>query len=184
MSIGIVGAGNIGSAIAVRLGAKGIPATIANSRSPETLVDLVAGFGSPITAGTVEEAVSEDIVFVAVKWLDLQATLGRIKWDGQILIDTNNPIITMDVPFIDIQGRTTSAVVQEWAPGARVVKAFNLEADPGSEGGRRVLFYAGDDEPAKKSVATLIDLLGFFGIDLGDLEHGSRLFRAGIGGVF
>ena len=100
-----------------------------------------------------------------------------------ILIDTNNPIITMDVPFIDIQGRTTSAVVQERAPGARVVKAFNhvpafnLEADPGSEGGRRVLFYTGDDEPAKKSVATLIDLLGFFGIDLGDLEQGSRLFQ-------
>lgn len=57
------------------------------------------------------------------------------------------------------------------------VPAFNLEADPGSEGGRRVLFYAGYDEPAKKSVATLIDLLGFFGVDLGDLKHGSRLFQ-------
>lgn len=112
MSIGIVGAGNIGSAIAVRLGAKGIPATIANSRGPETLAELVAGFGSSITAGTLEEAVSKDIVFVAVKWLDLQAALASIKWDGQILIDTNNPIITIDVPFIDIEGRTTSAVVQ------------------------------------------------------------------------
>jgi len=183
MTIGIIGAGNIGSAIAVRLGAKGIPATIANSRGPDTLAELIAKAGPSITAGTREEAASKDIVFVAVKWLRLQGALAGLDWNGRILIDTNNPIVSMDVPMIDLAGRATTSVVQDWAPGARVVKAFNhlaapvLAKDPHAEGGRRVLFYAGDDEGAKADVADLIDQLGFFGLDLGDVESGSRLFQ-------
>ena len=69
------------------------------------------------------------------------------------------------------------------ARGARVVKAFNhlpapvLAADPRAEGGRRVLFYSGDDKLAKAEVAALIDRLGFFGIDLGRLSVGAELLQ-------
>jgi predicted dinucleotide-binding enzyme len=65
-------------------------------------------------------------------------------------------------------------------PGARVVKAFNhlpaklLAQDPRELGGRRVLFLAGADASAKTEVAALIDKLGFFGIDLGQLNEGGR----------
>jgi len=68
-------------------------------------------------------------------------------------------------------------------PGARLVKAFNhhafwnLAAEPGKEGGQRILFYASDDVAAKAEVAELINRLGFFGIDMGDIETGSRLFQ-------
>lgn len=184
-SIGIIGAGMIGGAIAVRLGAKGINATIANSRGPETLADLVARAGASITAGTREEAASKDIVFLTVNWPKVERALkGLPAWNGRILVDTNNPMQKPPLPPIDVQGRASTAMVEEWAPGARVVKAFNhhfymnLEKDPGAEGGRRVLFYAGDDEAAKADVAELIDALGFFGLDLGDVEHGSRLFQS------
>jgi len=67
--------------------------------------------------------------------------------------------------------------------GARVIKAFNhllpplLVADPRREGGRRVLFYSGDDAGAKAEFGALIDRLGFFGIDLGALEIGARLVQ-------
>ncbi|MGF7154314.1 NADPH-dependent F420 reductase [Novosphingobium gossypii] len=183
-TIGIIGTGMIGGAIAQRLGAKGIPATIANSRGPETLADLVARAGPSITAGTREEAAAKDIVFVSVNWPKLQSALAGLDWNGRILIDTNNNMQKPPLPPIDIGGRASTAIVQEWAPGARVVKAFNhhffmnLEKAPDADGGRRVLFYAGDDQGAKAEVARLIDQLGFFGLDLGDVEHGSRLFQS------
>ncbi|MFL6806140.1 MAG: NADP oxidoreductase, partial [Xanthobacteraceae bacterium] len=42
-------------------------------------------------------------------------------------------------------------------------------------GGRRVLFYSGNDIAAKADVAALIDRIGFVGIDLGSIEVGGRL---------
>lgn len=183
-SIGIIGSGMIGGAIAQRLGAKGIPATIANSRGPDTLAELAAKAGPSIIAGTREQAAGKDIVFVSVNWPKLQGALAGLDWNGRILIDTNNNMQKPPLPPIDIGGRASTAIVQEWAPGARVVKAFNhhffmnLEKAPDADGGRRVLFYAGDDEGAKAEVAKLIDQLGFFGLDLGDVEHGSRLFQS------
>jgi 8-hydroxy-5-deazaflavin:NADPH oxidoreductase len=63
---------------------------------------------------------------------------------------------------------------------ARVVKAFNhlpaklLAEDPCVPGGRRVLFLAGTDASARSEVAALIEKLGFFGIDLGQLNEGGR----------
>ncbi|SEO58618.1 hypothetical protein SAMN02800692_1268 [Luteibacter sp. UNC138MFCol5.1] len=183
-SIGILGAGHIGGAIAMRLGAKGIAATIANSRGPETLADLVAKAGPSITAGTREEAASKDIVFLAINWAKIEGALtGLPPWNGRIVIDTNNPMQPPPLPAYDIGGRASTAVVQAWAKGARVVKAFNhhyyvnLEKEPDAEGGRRVLFFAGDDAHAKADVAALIDQLGFHGIDMGDVERGSRTFQ-------
>ncbi len=184
-SIGIIGTGMIGGAIALRLGAKNITATIANSRGPETLADLVARAGPSIQAGTREEAASKDIVFLSVNWPKVPAALqGLPDWSGRILIDTNNNMQKPPLPPIDIGARASTSLVQEWAPGARVVKAFNhhyftnLEKPPDAEGGRRVLFFAGDDQQAKDEVARLIEQLGFFGLDLGDIEHGSRLFQS------
>jgi predicted dinucleotide-binding enzyme len=72
-------------------------------------------------------------------------------------------------------------VFSELVPGARVVKAFNhlpallVSNDPHAEGGHRVLFFSGDDAQAKCDVASLIESLGFFGIDLGPLVAGGRL---------
>jgi predicted dinucleotide-binding enzyme len=68
--------------------------------------------------------------------------------------------------------------VAEWAPGARVVKAFNhlvapvLDADPEAEGGRRVLFVSGEDADAKKTVSDLAERLGFAAVDLGGESQG------------
>ncbi len=139
-------------------GIRHFAATIANGRGPETLAALVAQAGLTITAGTREQAASKDIVFLAVNWPKLQGALEGLlpKWNGRILIDANNPMQRPPLPPIDIAGRAPStSIVEEWAPGARVVKAFNhhlfmnLEKAPDAEGGRRVLFYAGDDAAAK-----------------------------------
>lgn len=65
-SIGIIGAGQIGGAIAQQLARVNIEATISNSQGPHSLRELVAQLGPSITAGTRKEAAAKDIVFVAV----------------------------------------------------------------------------------------------------------------------
>lgn len=182
--IAIIGAGAIGSAIARQLARAGIEAAIANRRGPASLAQLEQETGGRIRAVPVAEAARADIVFLAVNWSALpQALDGLGSWEGRILVDTNNPVQAPDFIPVDLDGRGSSEVVAGLAPGARVVKAFNhlqaalLGADPQREGGRRVLFLAGDDARAKAEVAELIGRLGFAGIDLGGLAEGGRLMQ-------
>jgi 8-hydroxy-5-deazaflavin:NADPH oxidoreductase len=182
MRIGIIGGGNIGLAFAKTLSRAGIAATIANSRGPDSLKEAVAALGPTIKPGTREQAAAADIVLIAVNWSKLpQAVAGLPPWRGRIVIDANNPIEAPLFKPVDLQGRISSAVVAGLVSGARLVKAFNhlkadiLASDPRADGGRRVLFYSGDDTAAKAEVGSLIDRLGFAGIDLGPLALGGRL---------
>jgi predicted dinucleotide-binding enzyme len=181
-TIGIIGAGDIGSTFARALARKGINAIIANSRGPQSLKDLVESLGPTIRAGTVAEAAAQDIVLVAVNWMKIEGALaGLPDFAGRIVIDANNAAESPPFRAVELHGRASSAVFAEWVPGARVVKAFNhliarlLNEDPQAEGGARVLFFSGDDAAAKAEVNALIQRLGFFGIDLGTLDAGGRL---------
>ncbi|WP_175831766.1 NADPH-dependent F420 reductase [Burkholderia cenocepacia] len=183
-TIGIIGAGKIGAAIATALSRKGIEVTMSNSRGAESLRELTAAIGPLVKPGTREEAASKEIVFVAVPWSKLPAALdGLPNFEGRVVVDTNNPIEAPLFKPIDLGTRASSEVVADLVPGARVVKGFNhlqphlLSGDPSSEGGKRVLFYSGDDLAAKYVVGTLIERLGFFGIDLGSLAIGARLVQ-------
>lgn len=184
MTIGIIGSGNIGSAFARALARNRIAATIANSRGPASLAELVREIGPGIRAGNREEAAAADVVLVAVNWSKLPDALkGLPAWNGRIVIDANNPIEAPLFKPAELQGRASSEVFADLVPGARVVKAFNhlpprlISGDPGAEGGRRVLFYSGDDARAKAEVGALIERLGFFGVDLGMLAVGARLVQ-------
>lgn len=183
-SIGIIGAGQIGRALATALACNGIVAAITNSRGPESLAEAVEELAPTISATTRQDAATKDIVFVAVNWSKLPAALrGLLPFEGRIVVDANNPIEAPLFELIDLGDRSSSEVFADYVPGARVVKAFNhlqphlLAGDPTSDGGRRVLFYSGDDTNAKEQVGTLIQRLGFFGIDLGALSIGSRLVQ-------
>ncbi len=182
-SIGIIGAGQIGRAIATALAHNGIAATLANSRGPESLAETVAPLQPAITAGSREEAAAKDIVFVAVNWSKLPNALAGLDLSGRIVVDTNNPIEAPLFKPFDLGDRFSTQVFVDLVPGARVVKAFNhlqphlLSGDPGSDGGRRVLFYSGDDATAKAEIGALIERLGFFGIDLGPLAVGGPLVQ-------
>ncbi|MHA6768895.1 NADPH-dependent F420 reductase [Sphingobium ummariense] len=183
MTIGIIGAGAIGGAFAKALGKAGIDAVIANSRGPDSIEGLVSTFGGSIRAGTVKEAAAQDIVLVAVQWSKIPGALAGLDFGGKVVIDANNPIEAPLYRPVDLGGRTSSDVFADFVPGARVVKAFNhvtpaqLSGDPQAEGGKRVLFYSGDDQRAKAEVAAIIDQIGFFGIDLGSISIGGRLVQ-------
>jgi len=182
MTIGIIGSGAIGTAFARTLARAGIEATISNSRGPDSLKELARELGPSIKAGTREEAARADIVFIAVNWTKLPTALaGLPNWNGRIVIDANNPIEAPLFKPVDLKGRVSSEIFADLMPGARVVKAFNhlraeiLASDPKADGGRRVLFYSGNDNAAKAEVAALIDRIGFVGIDLGSLAVGGKL---------
>ncbi|WP_321877680.1 NADPH-dependent F420 reductase [Paraburkholderia bannensis] len=183
-TIGIIGAGAIGSAFARALARKGLKAIISNSRGPASLMDLSREIGPSITPGTREQAAAQDIVLVAVNWSRLPSALSGLPgFDGRIVIDANNPIEAPLFKPAELNGRTSSETFADLVPGARVVKAFNhlpahlISDKPQAGSGQRVLYFAGDDANAKSAVGTLIEQIGFFGIDLGLLADGDKLFQ-------
>lgn len=198
MSIGIIGSGALGSNLARAFAKKGISATIATRRGPESLASLISEVGPSIKAGTVAEAASADIVIVAVRFEDLGTALGNLPaWNNRIVIDgTNavaflepgspetqdptNPLAAYGIKAIDLGDKQSSEVFSTFVPGARVVKAFNhldvsALVEPELSGGQRVLFYSGDDAAAKTDVRALIENTGFFAVDLGSLAVGGQL---------
>jgi predicted dinucleotide-binding enzyme len=179
-SVGIIGAGRIGQAMARIALRAGRSVVIANSRGPESLTSLVSALGDGVSAGTVPQAAAAGIVVVAVPWPRVQQALEGLQWGGQIVIDANN-----DFEPSDLNGRTSSEVVADLVRGARVVKAANtlgaavLASDPQEGGGQRVIFLSGDDIDAKAEVISLFGDAGFFTIDLGALTTGGAMQQVG-----
>ena len=180
-SVGIIGAGRIGTAMAQIARRAGRQVVISNSRGPESLTSLVQALGEGVSAGTVKDAAATDIVVLAVMWPQVpQAVAEGERWEGRIVIDPTN-----DFDPSDLNGSTSSEVVTDLVAPARVVKAGNtlgaavLGSDPHEAGGQRVIFLSGDDAAAKSDVVALFDQAGFFVIDLGGLREGGRMQQVG-----
>jgi len=175
-SVGIIGAGRLGQAMARTAVRAGRRVVVANSRGPESLASVVSALGDGVSAGTVEEAASSGIVVVAVPWDRVPEAVQGLDWDGQVVIDATN-----DWGADDLQGRTSSELVADLVAGAHLVKAANtlgaevLSSDPHEAGGERVIFISGDDADAKAEVVALFQDAGFAAIDLGDLATGGAM---------
>ncbi len=189
MIFGTIGAGTIAQALARHLVSSGNRVILSNSRGPATLGGVVEKLGPLASAGTAAEAASADMVFLTVMWPDIPAALaGLPPWDGRVLVDVTNQIARLD-PFeaADLGDLTGSEWVAGHAPGARVVKAFNtlyssyIAPDPRHDGGRQVVFYAGDDAGAKQAFHAAADGIGFAPVDVGGLRDGGRLMQVGGG---
>jgi 8-hydroxy-5-deazaflavin:NADPH oxidoreductase len=179
-SIGIIGAGRIGTAMARIASRAGRAVVIANRSGPRSLAPVVHELGDRVSAGTVPEAAAADIVVLAVMWPDVPRAVEGLDWDGRIVIDPTN-----DFDPSDLNGRTSSEVVADLVAPARVVKAANiwgaqvLASDPRQAGGQRVMFLSGDDADAKSAVRALFEDADFFVADLGGLREGGRLQQLG-----
>jgi 8-hydroxy-5-deazaflavin:NADPH oxidoreductase len=178
--VGIIGAGRIGHVMAQIARRAGHPVMVSNSRGPETLTSVVAELGDGVSAGTVVDAASANIVVLAVMWPDVPKAVREIEWASQIVIDATN-----NFDPTNLNSTTSSEVVANLVLPARVVKAGNtfaatvLGSDPHQAGGQRVIFLSGDDRDAKSTVAALFQAAGFFAIDLGGLQAGGRMQQVG-----
>lgn len=179
-TLGIIGSGNIGSAVARLAVASDMNMVLANSRGPESLSDLITELGPLAKAGTVEEAASDgDAVVLSVPLLavkDLPAGLLRDK----LVLDTSNYYPSRDgrVTELDTESMTTSELVHGWLVGTRYVKAFSnilahhipVLSRPRGAADRSALPIASDDVGAKREAAAIMDRLGFDTVDTGTLS--------------
>jgi 8-hydroxy-5-deazaflavin:NADPH oxidoreductase len=186
MKIGFIGAGPVAQTIARHALSVGHQVVLSNSRGPESLADLVAELGIGAAAGTAKEAAEQDLVVLATKWWNVQAALFSVgNWKGRILVDTTNRVASVEpLALGDITGRTSSEIVADLAPGAKVVKAFNTVpmswiSDFSPSKPKTAFFVSGDDADAKKVVSDLIEQIGFYSLDLGSLAVGGRLQQTG-----
>ncbi len=186
-TIGIIGAGNIGSQLARLAVAHGYDVVICNSRGPETLSALIAELGPRARAARViDAATAGDIVVVTVPLKNYRA-VPVAPLAGKIVIDTNNYYPERDghIPELDNESTTTSELLQAHLPASKVVKAFNhiraaeltTDGQPAGTKDRRGLVIAGDDAKAKATVTALLDQFGFDTVDAGPLKEGWRIQR-------
>lgn len=186
-TIGLIGAGHIGSQLARLAVRHGYDVIVSNSRGPETLNDLVAELGSHARAGTVAQAAhAGDIVVVTIPLKHI-GDIPAAPLAGKIVIDTNNYYPQRDgqIRELDREEMTTSELVQRHLPDSRVVKAFNhiyaaaltTDGQPGGTPNRRALAIAGDDVEAKRVAAEMIDRFGFDVVDIGPLRESWRIQR-------
>jgi predicted dinucleotide-binding enzyme len=184
-TIGIIGAGRLGQALARTARRAGRDVVLANGHGAKSLTSVVVGLGDGVTAGEVADAAACQLVMLAVPWTSVPSAVDGLKWAGEVVVDATNAILIPSLEPAPLEGRTSSEIVAELVPGARLVKAANtlgadvLGTDPAVDGGRRVLFLSGDHDAAKDAVAQLFAQAGFFTIDLGGLAAGGALQQAG-----
>ncbi len=186
-TVGLIGAGHIGSQVARLALAHGYHVVISNSRGPETLAALVAELGPRARAATpVEAATAGDLVVVTVP-LKNYRDVPVAPLAGKIVIDTNNYYPQRDghIAELDNESTTTAELLQAHLPTSKVVKAFNhiyaaeltTHGQPAGSKNRRALVIAGDDKAAKATVTQLLDQFGFDTVDAGPLKEGWRIQR-------
>src|SRR5688500_12552228 len=186
-TVGIIGAGHIGSTLARGLVDRGYEVVISNSRGPETLAGLVADLGENATAATVTDAAaSGDVVIVTVP-LKAVADVPVEPLAGKIVLDTNNYYWERDgrIAELDEGTTTTTGILQSHLPESKVAKAFNhiLASDilttgsPAGSNDRRALATASDHPDAAAYVTALYDQFGFDTVDVGSVAESWRVER-------
>ncbi|MCT1479782.1 NADPH-dependent F420 reductase [Microbacterium sp. p3-SID336] len=186
-TLGIIGAGNIGSQVARVAVANGYDVVIANSRGPETLADLVAELGPRARAATAEDAAAAAEVAVVTVPLHAIDQLPAAELAGKIVLDTNNYYFERDgrIEALDKGETTTSELLQQQLPESRIAKAFNhiyaseitTDGTPAGTPGRRALATAGDDAEAVAFVTRFYDEAGFDTVNIGPLSESWRVER-------
>ncbi|TFD62752.1 NADP oxidoreductase [Cryobacterium suzukii] len=180
-TIGILGAGRVGTALARQALKAGYQVRIATTQPAADnalLVDIVTPGALAVESS---QAAASDLVVLAIP-LHKYRTLNPDSLAGRIVIDAMNYWAPVDGVFDDFESdaRTTSEVVEGFLQHARVVKSLNhigyheLEEDdrPAGDETRRALALAGDDDEAKALVASFIDRLGYDAVDAGPLAAG------------
>lgn len=179
-TIAVIGTGGVGSALGPHFAAAG-HTVVYGSRTPGSaeVQSLISQTGNDATATTqAEAAVNADIILLAIPWAPAKAIVSELgSLDGKIIIDPINALAFDAEKTVGIAADPSAAeLIQEWVPGAHVVKAFNTltrayMVDANAAGGPITIPLAGDDIAAKERVADLVTAIGLVPLDVGALSH-------------
>jgi predicted dinucleotide-binding enzyme len=174
-TVGFIGSGPIGSAIARLAIEAGHQVVLSNSRGPETLADLVAELGPQASAATSREAGAAGDIMVVTVPVNAFPNLPATPLTGKTVIDTCNyrPERDGHIPELDSKSLTSSELLLQYIPDAMLVKAFNniffkhllSLGRPAGAANRSYLPIAGDSAPAKAAVTEFIDSIGYSVVD-------------------
>jgi predicted dinucleotide-binding enzyme len=187
MRIGILGTGDVGRALGKGFAALGHDVMMGSRDANNPRIkDWMAKAGGRTSGGTFDQASTfGEVVVLATGWSGTENALrlaGPTNLAGKVLIDATNPLDFSSTPPRLAVGHADSGgeQVQRWLPGARVVKAFNIIGNahmfrPDFPGGPPHMFICGNEEPAKRTVSTILNEFGWEVIDLGGIEHSRYL---------
>lgn len=189
MRIGILGTGDVGRSLANGFLSLGHEVKMGSRESGNAKAESWAAAAGPrASVGTFDEAAQfGELVVLATLWSGTENALrlaGAQNMAGKILIDATNPLVTAPgAPLSLALGHKDSGgeQVQRWAPGGRVVKAFNTVGHahmvhPQFPGGPPDMFICGNDAAAKNTVTEILTAFGWNTIDVGAID-GSRLLE-------
>lgn len=182
--VGIIGSGQVGSAVARLALDAGHQVVISNSRGADTLTDMVAALGPRASAATSSEAAATgDLVVVAVP-VSAFPHLPAAALAGKTVIDTCNygPERDGHIPDLDGGSLTSSELLQRYLPDTMIVKAFNninsrhlrSLTRPAEAADRSYLPIAGDSPPALAVVTEFINSTGYSVVNSGPLADSWR----------
>ena len=190
MKLGIIGAGNMGSAFAKRLAAAGheVIITAQNLSHSEQAASAAGGSVRSVPHGQI--AAEAELLILATPYGGaVEALRGAGDTNGKIVIDITNPL-NAEMSALTV-GFTSSAAeeIQKAAPGARIVKAFNtvfaqILGGEATNNAKVQVLYAGDDSAAKDSVRSLIESAGFESVDAGPLANARYLEPLGMLNIY
>lgn len=180
MNISIIGAGNVGRALATSALRTGHTVTVSSSNG-DTAAKLAEENGARAAASNLAAVDGAELVVLAVPYTTVVSVLDEIgpALAGKIVVDATNPL-TPDYSGLATEGTSGAEEIQARVPSARVVKAFNTafaarQNDPQIAGVQVDGYVAADDEEAKAIVLELVKNMGFHPIDAGDLAMARAL---------
>ncbi len=179
--VGIIGSGNVGTALARGFIESGYETTI-SARKEEKRKQLEKEIEGVKTDTPLSTAKNNELIVFAVKGSEAKKALEEIGTEnlsGKIVIDTTNPIADSApvngvlVYFSDIN-KSLMEELQATAPGAKFVKAFSCVGSPFMVNPpfstKPSMFICGDDEGAKNEVAQILEQFGWESEDMGNVE--------------
>lgn len=174
MDIAIIGAGNVGRALAGSASRAGHTVTL-SSIDPQAAQAVAQAAGARPASSNRAAVAGAQIVVLAVPYDAVAGIVAEVggALDGKILIDVTNRLNVQNPPTA-IDGTANAEQIQAWVPKAHVIKAFNTafaarQADPVVDGVPLDGFVAGDNAEAKAAVLDLVRSIGFRPVDAGSL---------------